>query len=117
VREIIFYRTQSGHCPVEEFLDALSGKQAAKVTWVLRLVEELEAVPKQYFKKIVATEDIWEVRVKVGRDIFRLLGFFDSPSIIVLNHAFTKKTRKISRSDISLAEQRKRDYFTRRRRP
>lgn len=115
MREIIFYRTQSGHCPVEEFLNSLPGKQAAKVTWVLRLVEELEAVPKQYFKKLVNTEDIWEVRVRVGRDIFRLLGFFDGTSAVVLDHAFAKKTQKIPRSDIALAEQRKRDYFTRRR--
>jgi len=61
--EIVFYRTASGHCPVEEFLDSLSGKKAQKVTWVLRLVEELEFVPPQYFQKRVSTEDLWEVRV------------------------------------------------------
>jgi DNA-binding HxlR family transcriptional regulator len=39
MREIIFYRTASGRCPVEEFLDSLSDKQAAKILWVLRLVK------------------------------------------------------------------------------
>lgn len=115
MREIVFYRTQFGHCPVEEFLDSLSGRQAAKVTWVLRLLKELEFVPKQYFKKLVNTEDLWEVRVKVGRDTFRLLGFFDGPRLVILNHAFAKKTQKIPQSDIDLAEQRKRHYFERRR--
>ena len=28
MREIRFYRTESGACPIEEFLDSLSGKQA-----------------------------------------------------------------------------------------
>lgn len=51
MREVHFYRTEYGVCPVEEFLDALTGKQAQKVVWVLRLVEQLDPVPAQYFKK------------------------------------------------------------------
>ena len=113
MREIIFYRTESGRSPVEEFLDTLSARQSAKVTWVLELVEDLPVVPTQYFKKLVGTEDIWEVRVKVGRDIFRLLGFLDSSRVVVLNHAFAKKSQSIARSDIAVAEQRKRDYIRR----
>ena len=113
MREVSFYRTASGHCPIEQFLDSLTARQSTKVTWTLRLIEELELVPKQYFKKLVGTDDIWEVRVNVGRDTFRLLSFFDGPKSVVLNHAFAKQTRKIPRSDIRLAEQRKRDYFRR----
>ena len=41
MREIHFYRTDSGLCPVEEFLDSLTAKQAQKVTWVMQLVEEM----------------------------------------------------------------------------
>ena len=115
MREVSFYRTTSGHCPVEEFLDSLNARQSTKVTWILRLIEDLEFVPKQYFKKLVNTDDIWEIRVNVGRDTFRLLSFFDDPNLIVINHAFAKQTRKIPRSDIRLAEQRKRDYFRRKK--
>ncbi len=115
MRKVSFYRTTSGHCPVEEFLDSLNARQSTKVTWILRLIEDLEFVPKQYFKKLVNTDDIWEVRVNVGRDTFRLLSSFDDPNLIVLNHAFAKQTRKIPRSDIRLAEQRKRDYFRRKK--
>lgn len=115
MREIQFYRTQAKNCPVEEFLDSLSGKQAAKVTWVLQLVAELDFVPRQYFKKLPGTDDLWEVSVDIGRDAFRLLGFFDGPRLVILGHAFAKKTQKIPRSDISLAEQRKCDYFRRRK--
>ena len=94
-------------------MDGLSGRQASKVTWTLELVEELASVPQQYFKKLVNTEGIWEVRVKAGRDIFRLLGFFDGPRLVILDHAFAKKTQKTPKSDIDLAEQRKREYFRR----
>ncbi len=116
MREISFYRTAAEHCPVEEFLDSLTAKQGAKVTWTLRLIEELEFIPQQYFKKLTGTDDIWEIRVNVGRNTFRLLSFFDSPKLVVLSHAFAKKTRRIPRSDIQLAENRKQDYFRRKKR-
>ena len=90
-REITFYKTLSGKSPVEDFLDTLSSKQAQKVIWVLNLIEDLEIIPRQYFKKMVNTDDLWEVRVKIGSNIFRILGFFDSSKLIVLSHAFQKK--------------------------
>jgi hypothetical protein len=74
MREIIFYRSKSGACPVEEFLVSLTGQQAQKVTWVLRLVEEIDRVPAQYFKKLVTTDGIWEIRAESGGDVFRLQG-------------------------------------------
>lgn len=113
MREVVFYRMESGRCPAEEFLDSLGPKQAQKVTWVLRLVEELDAIPSQYFQKLVASDDIWETRVQFGGNIFRILGFWDGAELIVLNHAFQKKTQKTPPKEIRIAERRKRDYFTR----
>mgnify|MGYP000934483380 CR=1 FL=1 len=113
MREIIFYKTKSGECPVEKFLDTLAAKQAKKVTWVLQLVECLEIVPIQYFKKLDGTDDIWEVRVDFGNDTFRLLGFFDKGNLVILTNGFAKKTQKVPISEINLAEQRKKDYQSR----
>ncbi|MFH1037331.1 MAG: type II toxin-antitoxin system RelE/ParE family toxin [PVC group bacterium] len=115
MRTIIFYRTESGNCPVEKFLDSLNPKQAQKVLWVLQLVEELDQVPAQYFKKLVNTQDIWEVRAQAGKKIFRLLGFYDGSRLIVLNHAFQKKTQKTPAGAIALAEKRKRDFLRRKK--
>ncbi|MCP4415448.1 MAG: type II toxin-antitoxin system RelE/ParE family toxin [Chloroflexi bacterium] len=114
MKEVNFYRNRSGHCPVEKFLNSLTGKQAQKVAWVLKLIEELDVVPRQYFKKLVNTDDIWEVRVQFGGNIFRLLGFFDGNTLLVLTGGFAKKTQKTPRQEIATAEQRKRDYFSRR---
>lgn len=113
MREIVFYRMDSGRCPVEEFLDSLESKQAQKVAWVLQLVEELDIVPVQYFKKLVASQEIWEVRVQVSNNIFRVLGFLDGAELVVLNHAFQKKTQKTPPKEIQIAEKRKRDYLAR----
>ena len=115
MREILFYKTESGKCPVEDFLESLSSKQAQKVTWVLSLIEELPIIPSKYFKKIVSTDDLWEVRVNYSGEIFRLLGFFDGSQLIVLNHAFQKKTQKTPRIAIQVAQKRKQEYLNRRK--
>jgi len=114
MREIVFYETSTGKCPVEEFLESLASKQSQKVTWVLKLIEDLPVVPSRYLKKLTGTDDIWEIRIAFGSDIFRLLGFFDGPKIIVINYAFQKKTQKTPRQTIQIAEKRRRDYFNRR---
>lgn len=114
MREVRFYRTESDDCPVEEFLDSLSGKQAQKVVWVLRLVEELDPVPAQYFKKLVDTDGLWEVRAQQGGDTYRLIGFFDGNRLLVLTSGFAKKTEKTPRQEIALADKRRQDYLSRR---
>jgi phage-related protein len=114
MRTIEFFRFPDGKSPIEEFLDSLNGKQAQKILWVLRLIEDLEVVPRQYFKKLVDSEDIWEVRIQFGNDIFRLLGFYINGSIIILTNGFAKKTQKIPQQEIALAIRRKAEYIARR---
>jgi phage-related protein len=113
VRSVVFYRTINGECPVEEFLDQLTAKEATKVTWVLRLIESLPIVPRQYFKKLVGTKDIWEVRIDSGRNTFRILGFIDDGSFVVLTNGFAKKSQKVPSSEIELAENRLREHLLR----
>lgn len=113
--EVQFYRTATGSCPVEDFLDSLNAKQAQKVLWVLKVVQELPQVPKQYFKKLEGTDDLWEVRVEFGGGAFRLLGFWDEGRLVILTNGFAKKTQKTPEREIALAEQRKCDHVNRRK--
>ena len=115
MREIVFYRLPSGKSPVEEFLDSLSSKQAQKVAWVLQLIEELPVVPSNYLKNLVNTDGILEVRARAGHEIFRLLGFRDGKTLVVLTNGFRKKMQKTPRQEIQLAEERKKDYLNRKR--
>ena len=115
MRKILFYETKSGQKPIEDFLDQLPAKTAQKVTWVLKLIEDLERVPSKYFKKMVNTADLWEVRAASGSNIFRLIGFFDGPNLVILAHAFQKKTQKTPTRAIKVAEERKKDYFRRKK--
>jgi phage-related protein len=114
MRTINFYITASGANPVQDFLDALSDKQVEKVLWVLRLIKEMDRVPSVYFKKLVNTDGIWEARVTIAGDIFRLLGFMEGHSFVIITNGFQKKSQETPRSEIKLAENRKRDYLSRR---
>jgi len=46
---------------------------------------------------------------------FSIPRFFDGSKLVVLSHAFQKKTQKTPRQAIKLAEERKRDYFARKK--
>ena len=114
MKTISFYRTASGKCPVKNHLDRLTDTQATKVAWVLKLIRELDRIPSKYFKKLVNTNDIWEIRVDVGKNTFRLLGFFHGRELIVLTNSFQKKSQKTPKKEIRLAEQRKKEFLRRR---
>jgi len=101
---------------VEEFLDSLSDRHTQKVVWVLRLIERIEIVPQQYLKKLVGTEDLWEVRAQIGSNTYRLLGFFDGLRLLILTGGFVKKQQRIPVREIELAHQRRIEYLERRSR-
>ena len=92
----------------------MTDKQTTKIAWVLKLIREIDQVPFKYFKKLVKTNDIWEIRVDVGRNTFRLLGFFHGRELIILTNSFQKKSQKTPPKEIELAEKRRRDYLSRR---
>ncbi len=86
------------------------------MTWVLRLVERMEMVPQQYLKKLVGSDEIWEVRAQMGGNSYRLLGFFYGSRFLVLTNGFWKKRQKTEMKEIELAQRRRAEYLERRKR-
>lgn len=99
---------------MQEFLDDLPGKAAQKVTWVLNLLEDLAIVPSTYLKKLVSSEEIWECRIQLSSNAYRIFCFFDDNSVVVLTHGLIKKTQKIPQQEIKQAEAYRKDYLQRR---
>ncbi len=93
-KKIIFYETESGKIPVKEFLDRLSLKVFKKIVWTLKLIEENDRVPKTYFKKLENKNDVWEVRIKLGSDIYRIFSFWDKGNLIILLMELLKSLKK-----------------------
>ena len=113
-KTLTFYKTSDGKCPIQDFLDSLSGKAAQKVTWVLKLIEDLDIVPSSYFKKLTGTEEIWECRIAFGSNAYRIFCFFAENSVVVLTHGFTKKSQKTPKTEIERAEAYRKDFLERR---
>jgi phage-related protein len=111
--QIEFYETADGKCPVAEFLDGLTPAQAQKTAWVIELIQSLERPPTKFLKKLVNTDDIWEIRVEIQGNIFRLLSFFDEGSLLIANHGFVKKSQKTPAKEIKVAQERRVEYFSR----
>lgn len=74
-----------------------------KIEWTLGLLRDFKVVPEKYYKHIEGTSSLYEVRVQVGNNIFRIFAFFDRNNIVVLGNAFQKKTQKTPKKEIKLA--------------
>ena len=110
-RRVEFYKTQEGKCPVAEFLDLLPGRVVKKITWILSLVEDLEIIPTKYYKKLKGTDSIYECRIDMDGNTYRILGFFYRYEFIILTNGFMKKTKKTPETEIEIAERRKRQFL------
>ena len=111
MREIIFYQTDFGDKPVEDFLAALEPAPRAKVVRNLELLRTQQFVPTKFWKKLQGTDNLWEVRVEYAGNIYRILACTDKGNRVILLHGFQKKTQKTPQKELEIAEQRKKRYF------
>lgn len=98
VREVIVFKRY--------FLDFYEGQNDSvqkKIEWTLNLIRVMRQVPEKYFKHIEGTKGLYEVRVEVGSNIFRIFAFFDKGNIVVLGNGFQKKTQKTPKQEIDKA--------------
>ena len=73
-------------------------------------MEDLQRVPETYLKHIEDSGGLYEIRVQVGSDIFRIFCFFDQGQLVVLANGFQKKTQKTPKNEIDLALRIKAEY-------
>lgn len=68
-------------------------------------------VPEKFFKHLEGADGIYEMRVKVGADIYRIFCFFDQGQLINLLNGVKKKKDKTARQEIIRAERLKKEYY------
>ena len=98
-----------------KFFTQLKPSVKKKFNWTLRLIELVEWVPEKCFKYLKGTDGLYEIRVEVGSDIYRVFCFFDDGNIIILINGFQKKTQKTPRGEIEIAQKLKKKYFDEKR--
>ena len=97
-RKIVFFKSY-----FQNFFNQQSKKVKEKIVWTFDLIEDLQRVPETYFKHIEETDGLYEIRVQLGNDIFRIFCFFDKGNLIVLANGFQKKSQKTPRTEIQKA--------------
>jgi len=105
LRTVIFYKSY-----FEEFFVKQRDKVKAKIVWTFDLIEEVERVPETYLKHLENTDGLYEIRVQLASDTFRIFCFFDQGKLVVLANGFQKKTQKTPKQEIDKALKIKKEY-------
>ncbi|MDE7413904.1 MAG: type II toxin-antitoxin system RelE/ParE family toxin [Muribaculaceae bacterium] len=106
VREVITYKNY-----FEDFFKEQTRKVQDKIIKILDILEQVERVPTTYLKYIEGTNGLFEVRVQMGSNIFRIFCCFDGNKMVVLFSGFQKKIQKTPPDEIARAERIMAEYY------
>lgn len=107
---IEFYRDINGNSPIEAFLDELEVKNGLLFDQVLRGFKKLKnrVYHKEPLSKYLET-GLWELRIKSGNNILRVIYTFKKGQIIILLQVFIKKQQKTPVGELEAARKRLKD--------
>jgi phage-related protein len=114
VWHIEYYKPTTGNCPVEEFIESLNAKARARIARTLDLLEEFDIRLNMPYARHLEKQ-LWELRVRHGRNQYHIIYFLHTGQTFVLLHGFAKKTGRVPRADMKIAKNRQDDYLSRRR--
>ncbi len=77
-RSVIAYKTY-----FLDFYENQDDNVQRKIEWTLNLVRITQYIPEKYFKHLEGTKGLYEIRVEVESNIFRIFSFFDKGNLIV----------------------------------
>ena len=106
IREVISYKNY-----FEDFLLQQPQKVQDKIYKIIEAIETLERVPTNYLKSLEGTKGLYEARIQLGTNIWRVFCFFDKGKLVILLNGFTKKTQKTPREEIAKAISLMKEYY------
>ena len=106
IREVVAY---NGY--FENFLKEQPVKVQNKIFKVIEAIETLERIPENYLKAIIGTKGLYEARIQLGSNSWRVFCFFDKGRLVILLNGFTKKTQKTPMWEIEKAKDLMKEYY------
>lgn len=110
VREVITYKEY-----FDDFFKTQPQKVRDKIIKILDIIEQVERIPTTYLKYIEGTNGLFEVRIQLGSNIFRVFCFFDGNKFVILLTGFQKKTQKTPSTEIDRAVKLMNEYYAEKR--
>jgi len=108
--DVIFFCTDIGREPVQEWLGNLGEEDGNVIDLDIRVVAEYcpHVLKTNLVKKMTEEEQLWEIRSRIseGKRTARILFTLDRQRMILL-HGFIKKSRKTPRKDLRLVRRRR----------
>ena len=106
VREVIEFETH-----FSEFLKKQPVKVQNKIFKIIEAIETFERIPRNYLKILIGTNGLYEARIQLGSDIWRVFCFFDDGKLVILLNGLIKKTQKTPKNEIKKALQLMQKYY------
>jgi phage-related protein len=95
IREVIAYKNY-----FEDFLLGQPRKVQDKIFRIIEAIETLERVPSNYLKAMEGTNGLYEARIQLAPNIWRVFCFFDNGKLVILLNGFQKKTQKTPKNEL-----------------
>ena len=98
-RKIIFYENY-----FIEFYQKQNQKVKSKIQYVFEIIKQVDRVPKKFLKHLSETDGLYEIRVELQSNIYRIFCCFDDGKLVVLFNGFHKKTQKTPKNELEKAK-------------
>ena len=106
VREVLAYKNY-----FEDFLMEQPRKVQDKIYKIIEAIETLERVPSNYLKSMEGTSGLYQARIQLASNIWRVFCFFDNGKLVILLNGFQKKTQKTPKNQIEKALRLMNEYY------
>src|SRR4030042_7109880 len=105
--EIIYYKDNLGKSPVDEFLLDLAVTNKVLFQQTTKGISKLrnKAYHREPLSKYIEP-GLWELRIRAGNSILRILYTFTKGKVIILLHIFNKKQQKTPAKELEMARRR-----------
>jgi len=106
IRQVVAYKSY-----FLDFYYSQPDKVQRKIEWTLNYIRVNEIIPEKFFKHVEDVKGIYEIRIEVEGNIYRVFSFFDKGNLIILSNAFQKKSMKLPKKEIEKAVKIMEEYF------
>lgn len=110
IRTVVAYKDY-----FKEFLLEQPPKVQDKIFKIIEIIEYQQKIPEKFLKHIEGQKGLYETRIMLASNIWRVFCFFDEGKLVILLNGFQKKTQKTPKNEIDRAVLLMKEYYNEKR--